>query len=342
MACKCSRPRPKLTVVIPARNEEKFIANVLQQLLDQDFDQNLLEILVADGRSEDRTREIVEQFGKDHPNILLVDNPYYTSGHGRNLGAAAAKGDFVLFVDGHCRIMRKTMLRRVLDAFEGGEKCISRPQPLLQDGVSTFQKAVALARSTWLGHVAGSMIFSGGDRHCEPMSAGCGYDLELFRSLGGVDGDFDAAEDLEFNFRVFKKGVLALHSSDFSIGYFPRGDLKGLFRQLFRYGFGRAKMAKKHPSTFSLAAATVALASLGFFVIPLAGLIFPGLMLYYLIGLFLYFGLTLYVAASGARKAPWPLVLSVWTCILAIHFGAGLGYLSGLVRGPSFSHKPPL
>src|SRR5262245_44184627 len=77
-------PLPFISVVMPVRNEAAFIRGTLYQLLEQDYDPDRFEILVADGRSTDGTAGIVHELMCRHPNIRLLDNPGIWSSAGRN------------------------------------------------------------------------------------------------------------------------------------------------------------------------------------------------------------------------------------------------------------------
>jgi len=327
-------------VVLPVRNEERHIARILHELQAQSVTPDAVEFIVADGMSSDRTREIVLEMGREDPRIRLVDNPAGRSGPARNAGAAHARAPYVLFVDGHCHILSPTMLADVMDAFAAGARCISRPQPLMAEAGHDFQTAVSLARTSFLGHNTGSLIYNDGDRWCSPLSAGCGYELGLYRELGGVDEEFDAGEDLEFNLRVERAGVQARHSDRFAVGYLPRADLLALFRQIYRYGYGRARMARKHRGGVTPAAAALSVLSLLAVVLPVLGLIHPWA--WWAFGLAgLVHGGAVFIAAGQVtlRRRP-DLFATVVMCLLAIHHGAGLGYLSGWLGGPAWTHAP--
>ena len=328
---------PVLSVVMPVRNEELHLAAVLRQLLNQTLDPSVFEILVVDGMSDDGTRQVVRQLQEDNPHLQLLDNPARLASSARNVGAEKAKGRFVLFVDGHCRLQYQDMLEKVVQVFQSGEKCISRPQPLVAQKSGCFGEAVSLARSSQIGHYTGSKIYNSEDRRCNPLTAGCGYERELYWQLGGMDESFDAAEDLEFNYRVHRAGVDAFHSERFTVEYRPRSTPIGLFRQLYRYGYGRARMARKFPVTFSPLTTILGLMGLWCLTLPLLSLFWLPALFLFISTAMPYLGLTALASAWAARKRN-PLVwLKTWFAFPAIHFGAGLGYLVGLVKGPDWS-----
>lgn len=325
---------------MPVRNEAPHVGSVLDQLCRQTLAPERFEIVVVDGMSDDGTREVVREAARRRPQIRLLDNPGFLSGSARNIGVADARAPYILFIDGHCRLESPTLLEATLEAFESGERCLSRPQPLIADGVGHYQQAVSLARSSWMGHAAGSKIYRDEDRYCNPLSAGCAYTRDLYRELGGIDESFDAGEDLEFNLRVHRHGVRAFHSQRFSVSYHPRGSFRSLFRQLFRYGYGRAHMARKHPGTVSPLAVLLALLSLWLLALPVLGVLWRPAWRLWLTAAAPYAAIVLLSSGWLARRGGSLLWAATASCFPAIHLGAGLGYLSGLVGGPTWRHGP--
>ncbi len=328
----------ELSVIMPVRNEEAHLGALLWQLLDQTLSRDLYEVLVVDGRSDDRTREVVREMMAEAGNIRLLDNPRRLASAARNVGGFAAAGKYVLFLDGHCRIAHVDMLESALQAFQQGERCLSRPQPLVASRRGGFAEAVSLARCSPLGHYTGSKIYSQEDRHCDPLTAGCAYTKELFLELGGLDENFDAAEDLEFNYRVRNRGVQAFHSHIFSVEYEPRDNPRALFRQLYRYGYGRARLTRRHPQALSGVSLILGLLGLWFLLGPLVLLVWPQILPLYGVTLGPYALVTLVATLRAASGRSLRLVLETWLTLPIIHFGAGLGYVAGLLHGPDWSH----
>src|ERR1700679_3937322 len=96
---------PKISVILPVRNEVRSLGRLLDQLTQQNYPADRFEILVSDGRSTDGTRALVEQKASSSKVAMrVVDNPGIRSGAGRNAGVTAASGDIILFIDGHCEI----------------------------------------------------------------------------------------------------------------------------------------------------------------------------------------------------------------------------------------------
>jgi succinoglycan biosynthesis protein ExoA len=330
-----TRPLPFISVVVPVRNEARFIRRTLEQLLAQDYDPRRFEVLVADGRSTDGTPEIVRAVAAAHPQVRLLDNPGRLSSRGRNRAVRLSQGDIIVVVDGHCDLPGRFYLRDLADAFErSGADCVGRPQPLDVGNATVLQQAIAAARSSWLGHQPASHIYSTAEGFVPPQSVAVAYRREVFERIGLFDERFDACEDVELNHRVDRAGLRCFFTPRVAVHYHPRTSLPGLFRQMARYGRGRMRLLRKHPETFSPGVFVPAAFVLGLVLGPLLSLLSPWLMGCYLAALVAYAavigGACLGITArpDGARLVRWlPLVF------LTIHVGAGWGILGEAVAG---------
>jgi len=157
----------------------------LGQLLSQDYPHDRIEIIVADGISDDSTREIVANLARCHPQLRLIDNPKRFSSSGRNMGFRNGRGDIFLVVDGHCFIPDQNLLKNVANCFDESEAdCLGRPQPLDPPGLTLFQQTVAIARGSRLGHGGDSLIYSDFEGYCSPVSNGAAYRRDVFGKVG--------------------------------------------------------------------------------------------------------------------------------------------------------------
>jgi glycosyltransferase involved in cell wall biosynthesis len=250
---------PAVSVVLPVLNEERDLGRLLDELLQQTPPPDGFEILVADGGSTDRTRDIVATRTLEWPNLRLVDNPGRLSSAGRNAGARAARGEYIVFLDGHCSVPRRDYLVRLVEIFRtSGAACLCRPQPMQRLADGRWGQAIAAARHSFLGHDPGSDIYGGEPAYTDPRSAGAAYTRDVFDRLGGYDERFDACEDVEFNHRVALLGLRSYRHPDLAIDYRPRRTLVAFYRQMERYGRGRARLMARHPGAapWSLLAAT--------------------------------------------------------------------------------------
>jgi succinoglycan biosynthesis protein ExoA len=335
MAADHDRDLPFITVIVPVRNEEKHVRETLDSLVSQDYDVERFEILVVDGESMDATRDIVREVAADHPQVALCDNPKRLSSAARNIGVTRARGEYLLIIDGHCQLTNRSYLRDLADAFSrSGADCIGRPQPLDVDGATTAQKAIAAARSSWLGHHPGSHIYATAERFVRPQSVAVAYRRTVFNSVGLFDEAFDACEDVEFNHRVDRAGLRCFFTPKVVVRYHPRSSFGGLFRQLARYGRGRVRLLRKHPETFSLPSLIPAVFVLGLISGPALSWLFPVLAYVYVGALALYAAIVGTVSvATAAGPEDLGLLPYLPPVFAIIHIASGWGILVEAVRG---------
>ena len=322
---------PFITVAMPVRNEEKFIGGTLKELLQQDYPSDRFEIIVADGESTDETRKVVETIAHNYPQVVLWSNPGRLPSSGRNVGFRRGKGDIFVVIDGHCRINNDHFFRNIIDCFErSGAQCLGRPQPFIIPEEPTMQKAIALARISWLGHSSNSFIHSGNEGFVSPASVGCAYKKEIFEKIGFVDESFDACEDVEFNYRVEKAGFKTFFSPKIAISYYPRETLAGLWKQLIRYGKGRFNFIFKHPEAVNLDIFLPAALVIGIIFGPLFKFINNYFLWIYIAILLLYFSLIVCESIKLGMKNGFGLIAKLIITFPVIHVGLGVGMMSGV------------
>lgn len=323
---------PSVSVIVPVRNEARFIERTLRSLLTQDFPREQFEVIVADGASTDETVPIVRRLQGEFANLKLVYNPGRLSSAGRNTAIRHARKDVVVVVDGHCHVPDRYYLRNLSAAFESsGADCLGRPQPLDVPEPTPFQRAVALARSSRLGHNPDSDIYSDRPKFVAPQSTAVAYTREVFHRVGLFDEAFDACEDVEFNERVYAAGLTCYFTPTVKVVYEPRRDWRALFYQLARYGLGRARLAFKHPRSLSVPAVVPPLWAGWVLVGGLLGLLVPFLGWAWLASIAVYGAVLLAAAVVLSRREPWPVAVRIPAVLLAIHFGFAWGFWKGLV-----------
>jgi succinoglycan biosynthesis protein ExoA len=335
---------PTVTVVLPVRNEGAHIEAVLGDVLAQETGGASFEVLVVDGRSTDDTRSRVEAVARRDPRVRLLDNPLRLSSAARALGAAEARGRYVAFVDGHCRIPSRSLLRDMVALFETtGAWCLARPQPLVAGKPGHLARAVAAARSSRFGHSLASTIYDDRERKVSPVSAGAMYRHEVFDRVGTFDAAFDACEDVEFNWRVERAGLACWTSPRLAVAYEPRANLSGLFRQMLRYGRGRARLHRKHPGSATRESWVPALFVLGLPVLAIAAWLPWPLPVVAAAPYALYLVLALAASVAAAGAHGWGLLPVLPIVFLVIHVGLGLGYLLGRIERwrPTSAPTPP-
>lgn len=330
--------RPDLTVLVPIRNESRFIESTLDQFRAQSLAPDRWEAIVVDGMSDDDTWERVGRWIEAHPdvNVRRLRNPVRLSAGARNIALREGQGRYFLLIDGHVHIPSDTLFADALAlADQHGAECLGRPQPLDPPGISEFQVSVNIARHSPLAHSGESYIYSDKSGFVSPLSVATMYSRRIVDEVGYFDERFDAAEDLEYNYRVEAAGHACFIAPELAVKYFPRDSIGALFRQLRRYGNGRVRFVTKHPQRFRLEL-LLPPALLAYLVTSVPFAILLGAVLAGWAGLAWLLPAAAYgviLLSEGARLSrPGHPALRLATIIGVVHAGLGYGMVEQLVR----------
>ncbi len=231
-----------VTIAMPAYNEERYIEACIASVQAQDYPRERIEILVADGRSTDRTRDILALLSADDPRIQLVDNPHRLQAAGLGQVVRAARGDIIVRMDVHCEY-----------APDYVRKCVEVLERTGADNVGGAQRARATTRfQRALCAALGSPLGVGGAKYRSADSEGFvdtvflgAFRRQVFETIGLWDPRAITNEDAELNQRILEAGGQIYLSRDIVVHYFPRDSLRSLAKQYFRYGRGRARTLLK-------------------------------------------------------------------------------------------------
>jgi glycosyltransferase involved in cell wall biosynthesis len=228
---------PSISIIIPCRNEEKFIDKCLDSIITQDYPKEKLEILVIDGMSNDKTREIVKGYSKQHRFIKLLDNSAKIVPTAMNTGIRDAHGEIIIRMDAH-NIYEKDYI----------SKCVRYLQEYAVDNVggiwvtlpgsnTLIAQSIALALSHPFG--VGNSYFRIGSKepkYVDTVPFGC-YKREVFQRIGYFNENLVRNQDIEFNLRLKDANGKILLVPDIVSYYHARANLKGLFKQNFWNGY---------------------------------------------------------------------------------------------------------
>jgi len=332
----------RIAIIMPVLNEEKYLASTLDQIYMQDFPMDQVEVVIADGGSTDRTREIARSFKGRFGSLRILDSPRGLASAGRNLGIRNSVAPYVMILDGHTYLPSKTLLKEMVELFESTDaQCLCRPQPLTPPDIGEFERTVAVCRGSRMGHNPGSDIFSDFEGQVDPTSSGAMYRRSVFDTVGYFDEEFDACEDVDFNFRVHKAGLKARISPKLTVCYYPRSSLGALFMQMMRYGRGRFNMFWKHRDVSPLQL-LASLAVAGLALLLLLSPISDTAWSYFrtLTGLYILVvvGFSAYLAQ---REGSLSCILIGPLVFPMVHFGLGCGFLAGAWEHYGRRQPPP-
>ncbi len=318
--------RPFVSVLVPVRNEERYIERCLYALAAQDYPRDRFEVIVLDGQSSDSTPELVARFAAESTlDLRPVVNPRRLPASAMNIGLGLARGDVIVRVDGHAAVA-SDFLRRSIDALEAtGADCVGGA--IASEGDTFAGQAIALAMSSRFG-VGGAAFRTGGEGPADTVAFGA-YRRDVVERIGSFAEDLERGEDDEFNYRLRDAGGTILLIPEIRSSYTVRGDLPSLWRQYYGYGRAKPEVLRRHPAQVRLRQlAPPAFAS----ALALAGIA-------------AIFGKTgplkrivaVYTLAATIASLPlalrhgWRFLLPLTCAFACLHVSYGLGFLAGVV-----------
>jgi succinoglycan biosynthesis protein ExoA len=246
---------PSVSVIVPVLNEEAMLRGCLESIAAQDYP-NVIEVVVADGGSADRSTEVASEY----PKVVVVDNPRRSRPAGLNVALAHAAGDIIVRVDARTRLAPDyvsacvTALERSGAAIVGG--------PMAYEAITPAARGIAAAMMSRLGAGPAEFRRLGGEpRFVDTVYLGA-FRKQVVQDLGGYDEWSGGNEDAELAFRAQAVGGVYL-DPEITSSYVSREDLGHLRRQFYRYGQNRVRTLRKHPRATSWRQLAVPLFFLG-------------------------------------------------------------------------------
>ncbi len=305
-------PLPGVTVALPVLDEEEQVGRCLAAIDAQDYG-HLLEVLVVDGGSSDRTRELARR----HRRVRVVDNPRRSRPAAMNVALREARGDIVVRVDARTVVAPDYVTCCVRALERSGAAIVGGPMRL--DASTSVERGIKAAMTSRIG--GGPAEFrrmEGVPRFVDTVYLGA-FHRDVVTGLGGYDEVFGGNEDAELAFRARLAGGVYLDPAIRS-SYAVRDGLRALGSQYYRYGRARAGTVRKHPASLAPRQLAVPLLLLG-----LASPWRRRVLVVYASG----------VAARAlveARHDP-PAAPVVAAALPVMHGAWGAGFLQGLGRG---------
>lgn len=322
---------PSVSVIIPCRNEEKTIHLVLDALYGQTYSRECLQVVIADGFSEDRTREKIADFKTTHPDLslLVVDNPQRIIPAGLNAAIRASSGEIIVRMDAHS-IPNPDYVALCVDALQKGIAQNVGGVWDIQPGKDTwFARAIAAAAGNPLAVGDAQYRFTDKAAYVETVPYGS-YKRDLFDQVGLFDETLLANEDYELNTRILQSGGKIWLDPQIRCTYYARSNLSALARQYFGYGYWKVQMLKRYPETLRWRQALPPAFILGLLVTLIVGIFWKPSLALFAIVLGLYLLILLGVGVHMAiKKSDILMMIGVPLAIVTMHFSWGAGFIAG-------------
>jgi len=322
----------RVSIIIPMFNEERNIARLIEDIAAQDFPGEV-EVLVADGGSADRSRQVLETTAeRSGVAVTLIENPKRLVAHGLNACVLQANGDFIVRLDCRSRLP-SDYLRRLASCAEETDawNVGAVVEPI---GRTKMERAVACAMDTPFGGIH----WTRHSRRHKPVEVQTlylgAYRPIAFEKVGLYDASLVDNHDEDFNVRVRKAGGRIMLDPTLRIRYIPAASFRGVVARYFPYGFYKPAVMRKHGQT--VGARSLAPPA---FLASLAALVASSLLLrrarYLLaaeVGIYTTAAVAFAAASVLRRRESWRVLPRAVAVFPMFHLSYGIGMVAGWLR----------
>jgi len=307
---------PLVSIIISCRNEEKFIEGCLDSFLEQDYPKDKMEILVVDGMSEDKTREIVGGYSAKYSFIKLINNPNKVTPFAFNLGIKNSKGGLIFLAGAHAKYSKEFVSKSVQGFYENKADVVGGALKTVPTKNTLTARAIAFSLSSSFG--AGNSAFRIGVNKptwVDTVFGGC-YKREIFDRVGLFNEKLTRSQDMEFSQRLKKVGAKVLLVPEIVAYYYPKDTLIGFLKHNFKDGIWAVYPLKFVKTPLKLRHYVPLI-----FVLTLPISIWP------------YILASLYFSFKIAKKErDWRLFFVLPLVFFVRHFAYGVGSIVGLIK----------
>lgn len=318
-----------VSIIIPCRNEEAFIADCLESVLPGAGDFKHLEILVIDGQSTDRTPAILSDYSSRYPIIRILTNPGKTVPKAMNIGIKAARGEIIVRLDAHSKYPANyvkdcvSLLLRTGSGNAGG-RIVNVP-----NGDGKWAEPVAFVTGHKFGVGNGAFRVGSKPGFVDTVPYGT-FKKELFNIVGFYDERLTRTEDDELNARIRAKGYTISFDPGIKILYKNQAELSGLLRQAYNTSRWNIYTMAIGLYSFQPRRFVPLVFVLYLFLIPACFFFTKCFASLYLLPAIVYALLNTVISF----RAPYSLLCRVRICLvfLSYHITYGLGSIVGLLK----------
>ena len=329
-----------VSIIVPCYNEQETICLLLEAIHQQTVNLQDLEVVIADGRSTDHTRERIQAFSASYPDLLVrvIENQKRNIPSGLNCALAAAKGEFIIRLDAHSMPSPDYVRLCLSDLQAGLGENVGGVWEIKPRGNGLVQRAIAVGASHRLGVGDARYRYTTRPGYVDTVPFGA-FRRKMFEQVGYFDENLLTNEDYEMNTRLRLSGGRVWLNPAIRSTYFARPDLASLARQYWRYGFWKLRMLKRYPQTIRWRQALPPLFVFGLLALLLMGLVWHAAQAWLFgllaVALLLYFLLLMVGSIPSARRERDARLLVVLPLVMAtMHISWGTAFWWSLLSLP--------
>lgn len=322
----------EVAIVIPTLNEERFISRCLNSIIKQTYEFEKMDVMIIDGGSNDKTKDIVAEYQKSHQNIRFIENKKKIQSVAFNIGFKKSTAPYIIRLDAHAEYDSK-YISLCIENLKQDEK---RGNVGGRCNILPFNQSIWAQTNAILNHsrfgIGGAAFRVSNEAHNTDSVPFGAFPRKIIEKIGGMREDLPRGEDNEYNSRIRKAGYKIFFDHNIISSYFARPTLGASCKQMYANGnsigylyyIDREAIGIRHlvPLLFVIS---------GLFSIIISVLWSP--FCYVFCG-----GLALYLIADAiasimGAKDNVKCTLPLFILFFCVHVSYGMGTIAGLIKG---------
>lgn len=322
----------EVAIVIPTLNEERFISRCLNSIIKQTYEFEKMDVMIIDGGSNDKTKDIVAEYQKSHQNIRFIENKKKIQSVAFNIGFKKSTAPYIIRLDAHAEYDSK-YISLCIESLKQDEKRgnVGGRCNILPFNQSLWAQTNAILNHSRFG-IGGAAFRVSNEAHNTDSVPFGAFPRKIIEKIGGMREDLPRGEDNEYNSRIRKAGYKIFFDPNIISSYFARPTLGASCKQMYANGnsigylyyIDREAIGIRHlvPLLFVVS---------GLFSIIISVLWSP--FCYVFCG-----GLALYIIADAiasimGAKDNVKCTLPLFILFFCVHVSYGMGTIAGLIKG---------
>lgn len=322
----------EVAIVIPTLNEEHFISRCLNSIIKQTYEFEKMDVMIIDGGSKDKTKDIVAEYQKSHQNIRFIENKKKIQSVAFNIGFKKSTAPYIIRLDAHAEYDSK-YISLCIENLKQDEKRgnVGGRCNILPFNQSLWAQTNAILNHSRFG-IGGAAFRVSNEAHNTDSVPFGSFPRKIIEKIGGMREDLPRGEDNEYNSRIRKAGYKIFFDPNIISSYFARPTLGASCKQMYANGnsigylyyIDREAIGIRHlvPLLFVVS---------GLFSIIISVLWSP--FCYVFCG-----GLALYLIADAiasimGAKDNVKCTLPLFILFFCVHVSYGMGTIAGLIKG---------
>lgn len=322
----------EVAIVIPTLNEERFISRCLNSIIKQTYEFEKMDVMIIDGGSNDKTKDIVAEYQKSHQNIRFIENKKKIQSVAFNIGLKKSTAPYIIRLDAHAEYDSK-YISLCIENLKQDEKRgnVGGRWNILPFNQSIWAQTNAILNHSRFG-IGGAAFRVSNEAHNTDSVPFGAFPRKVIDQIGGMREDLPRGEDNEYNSRIRKAGYKIFFDPNIISSYFARPTLGASCKQMYANGnsigylyyIDREAIGIRHlvPLLFVVS---------GLFSIIISVLWSP--FCYVFCG-----GLALYLIADAiasimGAKDNVKCTLPLFILFFCVHVSYGMGTIAGLIKG---------